>query len=154
MATAEKVDNLVEFLSFGCSHCYQAEPTVQKIVSTSSIRYVPIIVAQNPQQEAISGIYTACMLSGIGWQFRQAYFNAVFVEGYPDASPMTVKYVLSKLGVDPNKIIELAKNKVVTDKLQFDKQMIDRYRVSSTPTFVINGTTVLEGDSALNSLLQ
>ncbi len=153
IAIAEDVKNIVEFMSFGCSHCYQAEPTIRNIVSTSNIKYIPVIIAQSPNEEAISTIYTAAMLSGVGWQFRQNYFDSVFIEGYPAYSPLTVSHVLSKLGVDANSILELAKSTKVQEKIKLDKELISKYKVNSTPTFIINGTVVLEGDTALNNLL-
>lgn len=153
VSEAVKITTLVEFMSFSCPHCYQSEGVVKRILSTGDVKYVPIVMVQNVNQGAISSIYTACQLSGIGWQFRDAYFNAIFVEGYPGDSPLTVKYVLDKIGVDSSKILEIAKSQKVKDKLTFDMQMIQQYHISSTPTFVINGDSVLEGDTALNGFI-
>lgn len=154
ISNAEQVINIVEFFSFGCSHCYQSENTVKQAINNTQAKYVPVVVIQSPEQIAVSSIYTACMLKGIGWQFRDAYFKAVFVDGYPDYSPTTAKHVLETIGANVTEILSIAQSKVVQDKMSFDIQLIQKYKVSSTPTFVINGTTVLEGDSALNGMLR
>lgn len=153
-AFAKEPTTIVEVFSFSCSHCYHSENMVKQIISDNSIKYVPVLIVQNNDQLNLSKIYIACMLAGVGWKFRDTYFNAVFNEGYPENSLDTLKYVLNKIGVDIDKIVIQARSKIVLDKLKFDMQLINKYHISSTPTFIINGKLVVEGENSLQQFFQ
>lgn len=149
---AENVTSIIEFFSFGCPHCYKVEPVLQRIIANKNIKYVPVVMIEDSSQVAVSAIYTACQIKGIGAIFRSTYFNAVFLEGYPAYSPITVNHVLAVIGANSKEIVAMAQSDIVKNKLVFDKYLMNRFQVSSTPTFVINGTNVLEGDNALSSI--
>ena len=58
------------------------------------------------------------------------------------------------LYLDKNRILIKLQSQDIIDKLNEDKLLIKKFNVSSTPTFVINGNIKLEGDNALDGLLQ
>ena len=98
-------------------------------------------------------VYYACIRKNLGWQFRNAYFQAL-QDGYPANDPRTVIQVLSQITNKPMDILSYSQSQDVVDKLNDDKVLIKKFNVTSTPTFVINGSIKLEGDNALDGLLQ
>ncbi len=150
---AANVQKVIEFFSFTCTHCMAVEPKLQNLLIKTNAKYAPVVVPFNEKEVPVAMVYYACIRKNLGWQFRNAYFQAL-QDGYPANDPRTVIQVLSQITNKPMDILSYSQSQDVVDKLNDDKVLIKKFNVTSTPTFVINGSIKLEGDNALDGLLQ
>ncbi len=150
---AANVQKVIEFFSFTCSHCVAVEPKLQNLLIKTNAKYAPVVVPSNERDVPVAMVYYACIRKNLGWQFRNAYFQAL-QDGYPANDPRTVLQVLTQITNKPMDILSYSQSQDIIDKLNEDKLLIKKFNVSSTPTFVINGNIKLEGDNALDGLLQ
>jgi thiol:disulfide interchange protein DsbA len=150
---AEKLKQLVEFFSFTCSHCMSAEPLLQQVLIKTKAYYMPVVMVQTGDQVGTALVYYACIKSGIGWQFRGAYFKAIS-NGLPPYTPETLVYVLSQVSQNPNEIMKIAKSSEIQQKYALDQQLVQKYHITSTPTWIINNQYAVEGETALLAFLK
>ena len=150
---AEKLNNLIEFFSFSCSHCVSAEQTLQQVLAKTHAKYIPVVYIQGEDQAGTALVYYACIKKGIGWQFRKAYFEAV-ISGMPAYTPETLVAVLKQITSNPSEILKYATTPEIQEKLVLDRKLIEKFHVTVTPTWVINMQYTLDGETALLPFLK
>ena len=150
---AQTITSIVEFFSFSCGHCLNAEPVLMEVLQKTNASYIPIIVPSDGDSVGTAMIYYASVKKGFGWQFRSAYWRALQNGAKPN-SPDTAIAVLNQITNNPGEILAYAKSQDVQTKIALDVQMIKKYKVNSTPTFIINDQYQLDGEDALNSFLK
>jgi protein-disulfide isomerase len=152
---AEQVTNLIEFFSFTCSHCANVNQKVYSYVSKNNIQLTDISMDMSEEALSTTMMFYVAEDAGIGNKFKQAYFGAVSA-GMPAYSNTTLNYVVGQ--IKTAKLTELlnstSERQRVKDKLQYAAGLINKYQIQVTPTFVINNSTVLEGEEIINQLSQ
>jgi protein-disulfide isomerase len=144
----EKLNHLIEFFSFTCSHCIKAEPLLLQVLNKTQAQYMPVVMVQSGDQVGTAMVYYACIKLGCGWQFRNTYFKAV-INGAQPYTTNTLVYVLGQVTDKPNDVLNYAKSPEIQQKYVLDQQLVEKYKVNSTPTWVINNQYKVEGEDAI-----
>ena len=149
----EPLTSVVEFFSFSCAHCYNAEPNLQQVLTKTNAQYTPVIVPSDGDSIGTAMIYYAAIRKGLGWQFRNTYWKAVATGAKPNA-PETIVYVLNQITNNSADILSYAKSQDIQNKISMDMQLIKKYGINSTPTFLINNQYLVDGEDYLNVYLK
>lgn len=152
---AEQVTNLIEFFSFNCSHCANVSDKVHNYVNKNSLQFTDISMDISQEALPTTMMFYVAVDAGLGNKFKQAYFSAVSA-GMPVYTNSTLNYVVGQIRT--TKLTELLNSsnerQRIKDKLQYASGLIGKYQIQVTPTFVINNSTVLEGEEIINQLSQ
>lgn len=145
--------DITEIFSFSCSHCYNVENQVEQIAKQRDIRVIPVPLynPNNINETAVTSSLFAAKKMGKEWAFRRAYFNAVFVNGYPVYANQTLKYALSQAGLDNKQFYQMASSKQVINDMVQSANLAIKYNVSGTPTFIVN-ERLYEGEDGLKKI--
>ncbi len=148
-----KIKTMVEFFSFTCSHCANVNSRLNQYVATHHIKFLDVNLDNSPEALNTTIMYYIAIDAGVGILFKNIYFKAI-KSGLPAYSMITLDYVLEQL--KSNKILQLIhsneERQQIKLKIKYTQQLINKYNIKVTPTFLINQTTILEGEEILNSL--
>ncbi|MBY0379411.1 MAG: thioredoxin domain-containing protein [Burkholderiales bacterium] len=149
-----EIKSIVEFFSFTCSHCANVNYKLNQFVAMHNIKFLDVNIDNSPEALNTTIMYYIAIDAGVGGTFKDAYFKAIST-GLPAYSKTTLDYVLTQL--NDSKIARLIHSKEeqqkIKLKLKYAQDLINTYNIRATPTFLINQTTVLEGEEVLNSLI-
>ncbi len=129
---------LVEFSDFQCPACGAYKPTVDELIAqygdkfTFVYRHFPL--PQHQYGEIASEAFEASGEQGKSWEMYSYLF-----ENQKQFSESFIMDAAAKFGLDNNKYQESIKNKKFNDKIQRDISDGQRFGVSGTPTFFLNG---------------
>jgi protein-disulfide isomerase len=138
---------IVEFADFECPHCKDAQPTVERLVQDfPNARFVFESFPLPQHSEAPkAAAYGVCVQKAAGDAIFFKYVDAVFTNQSgltPEASDATLKDVVTKLGLDPEKISACAVSPVGVDGVQASLDFARKLEVRETPWLYINGRGV------------
>ncbi|OOR83844.1 thiol:disulfide interchange protein DsbA/DsbL [Moraxella canis] len=141
-----------EFFWYGCPHCYNLEPHMQKWAKTraSDVAFFQTPAAMNPMWEVgARGFYAAQQL-GAQEQTHLALFDAVHKDGKRNiiSSQQELGNWYASQGVDKAKFDSLYNSFAVTTKIERAKAGATRYGLSGVPAVVVHGKYVVSGESA------
>lgn len=150
---AEDIKSIVEFFSYKCSHCANINLALDQYVNTHKVKFFAVNVDNTEEAMNTNIAYYIAEDAGVGQKFKSTYFLAV-ANGMPVYSTQTLSMVISKvknkefeaLLKDPNE-----KTKVKA-KYNMAIQLLSSYPIQATPSFLVNGTTLLEGEDFIRSL--
>lgn len=153
VVTAEQITSIVEFFSYKCSHCANVNSALDQYVNSHKVKFFAVNVDNTEEATNANIAYYVAEDAGVGQQFKDTYFAAV-ANGMPAYSAQTLSLVINKvknkqfeaLLKDPN---EKAK---IKEKYKLAIQLLNTYPVQATPSFLINGNTLLEGEDFVRSL--
>lgn len=135
-----KTVEIIEFLSFYCSHCYKFEKSIPVIKGNfpKKIRWTTVPIYWGKGSPKPGEAYFLAEEAGRGEEMKKAIFNAVFVEG-KDIGDMNV---LEEIGVKAGLGFDFSRRLRAGDKAKeaaAATAMADRYHVQETPTLIIAG---------------
>ena len=149
---AESIKSIVEFFSFKCSHCKTVSTRLEVFMRDNKIKYLDINVDNTEASLPTNIMYYVAIDSGIGFKFKNAYFNAV-ANGMPVYTPSTLNYVINQIKTP--RFMQLINSKVeqehIKQKLSYVNQLLSAYYIEVTPTFLINQNVLLEGEDFIYS---
>jgi protein dithiol oxidoreductase (disulfide-forming) len=133
---------VIEFFSYGCSHCADFQPAMSDLKSrlpaSARLRLVPVIF--NPHWEAFSRAFYAAEALGITEQSHQALFDRMRTQRTATNSlPELATQFYQQYGVDPARFIAVANSAAITRKLGEAYRLATISGVDRTPTLTING---------------
>jgi thiol:disulfide interchange protein DsbA len=133
---------IIEFFSYGCSHCADFQPAMSDLKSrlpgSVRLRLVPVIF--NPRWEAFSRAFYAAEILGISEQSHQALFDRLSRQHTSmDSLPELATQFYRHYGVDPVRFVAVANSAAVSRKLSEAYRLAIVFGVDRTPTLTING---------------
>jgi thiol-disulfide isomerase/thioredoxin len=150
---AEEVTSLVEFFSYGCSHCAGVNSTLANYVHNKNIKFIAINVDQSEAALPTNIMYMVAEDAGLGFKFQQEYFNAIR-SGMVMNSKQILDYVVSRISTP--KYQQLLQDKdernLIKQKIKLSHELLSKFPVQVTPSFLLNGVTLLEGEDIIKSL--
>lgn len=137
---AKAAVTIVEFSDFECPFCAQAQDTLAKIME----RYggeVRLVFKHLPSEGHRNSLAAARAAYCAGqqdrfWQFHDALFAT------RDLSPPVFAEIAAKLGLGREKFAACVSGEASRTAVIKDIEMAKRYRIDSTPSFLINGKLV------------
>jgi thiol:disulfide interchange protein DsbA len=129
---------VVEVFSYGCPHCAEFAPYMDKLRATLpknvEIRYMPAVFSQAwvPYAQAF---YAARQLGALE-QTHDALFQAMLLH-YPLDSLQDLAIWYGRHGVDPQKFIAAATSATTTQQMSADQKTEMGWGIDATPTLVV-----------------
>lgn len=134
---------VLEFFAYGCIHCAHLEPKLEawakKQAADVKLKRVP--AGRGFEMRGIDNVPLFYTLEAMGLveKLQQKIFDAVNVENVILGNPATLNKWLEKQGVDPKVYENVQKSFSVQNKITRAYKQAAEYKVSSTPTIVVNG---------------
>lgn len=152
---AEPIMSIVEFFSYTCLHCASVNSKLDSYVATNSVEFIAVNTDNGENALPTNIMYYVAVDAGIGGQFKSAYFTAV-ASGMKAYTPETLNYVVNQVKTPTfSSLLKApAEKELVKKKLTFANYLLNKYKVQGTPTFLINQSTLLEGEEIINQLIQ
>ena len=137
---------VLEFFAYGCIHCANLEPALE---AWAKKQPPDVKLKRIPSPAAIMGIDSTVLyysLEALGQidRLHPKLFEAIHLEKVTVGNPAVLNKWLEKNGVDPKKYEEAQKSFSVVTKAKRAVKMVEDYRISATPTMVVNGRFLLE----------
>ena len=150
---------VLEFFWYACPHCYALEPLVQTWEKSKPayISFSRVPVLWNEGHRSLGRLFYTLQSMGKLNQFHSDIFKEIHVNGDPLIGPdpndtaaaerVQVAFV-KRLGISDADFEKQYHGFTVDSSLQRADQLVQRYRVTGVPTFVVNGKYVADVASA------
>jgi protein dithiol oxidoreductase (disulfide-forming) len=147
---------VLEFFWYGCPHCYALEPTVEAWVKTKPayVTFTRVPVLWNPGDRALGKLYYTIQALGKIDELHSAIFKEIHVNNDPligsdpedGATAEHMQLVFAhKYGISDSDFRSKYEHDMGVDTaMQHADQLVQRYRVSSVPDFVVNGKFIAD----------
>ena len=132
---------VAEFFMYSCIHCYNFEPFVQDWVSSkpSYVNFVRVPTVWNPLVRLHAQAFYAAEALGKGEEMHGPFFREMHVNGnYLDSEDAMADF-FEDFGVSDADARGALNSFAVHAKVQRADELARRYRVTSTPSIVVNG---------------
>jgi thiol:disulfide interchange protein DsbA len=138
--TGKKIE-VVEVFWYGCPHCYQFEPTINKWLKEKAeyIEFVRIPGVLGPQWVPHARAYYAAQNLGVLEKIHQPLFSAIHNEKRKIIDEKSLKSFFAEHGVDGNDFDKAYQSKEVEENVRYAFTMGQRYELTGVPAVIING---------------
>ena len=145
--TGKKIE-VIEFFSYGCPHCNDLEPILEKWMRTLppdvQFRRVPVMFQQ--RWEGLARIYYTLDALGVEERLSPEVFKAVHVSGLPMYEDKTFFDWAASHGLDRTRVVEVYNSFAVNSKFNRAKALAQAYNIQSVPTLIVDGKFVTSTD--------
>jgi len=135
-----KQPEVYEFFSYACAHCYTMETFVNQFKKENEgIKIIPVPTdLGHPQWSIYVKAYYLGELLNVLDKSHAKVFHRINIEKKHIFKDEDLKAFFVDLGVDPTKYDAANKSFALNAKLRKAKQLTKSFRISGTPTFVVN----------------
>lgn len=132
---------VAEFFMYSCIHCYNFEPYVQEWLESKPdyVNFVRVPTVWNPLVRMHAQAFYAAEALGKQEEMHQPLFREMHVNGNFLDSEAAMADFFGQYGVDNDEFESTLNSFAVHAKVQRADELARRYRVSSTPSVVVNG---------------
>jgi protein dithiol oxidoreductase (disulfide-forming) len=132
---------VVEFFWYGCIHCYNLEPAVEKWEKTlpKDVQFRRIPAVFNDRWAIDASIFYTLEAMGLLEKLHRPLFDAIHQSRLRTDSQKEFLAWLEKQGVDPKKFTETMKSFGVQSKMRRAAQLTALYKIDGTPAMAVNG---------------
>lgn len=139
--TPGKVE-VLEFFQYGCGHCYDLEPVIAawkaKKPKDVEFRYVPTVWDESRVPQA--KIFYTLEAMGLLDKFHDKVYDGIHrAQLKLWEKPVLMKWIAQQSGVDAKKFDETYESFGVMNKVQRAAQLTKAFRITGTPTIIVNG---------------
>ena len=138
---------VLEFFFYGCSHCYHLHPELsaweKKMPKDVDLVLVPTIF--NISWEPMAYTYYALEALGKNHELHNDLYEAWNVKNIMLTEESNIAAFVSSHGVDSKKFSEAYHSFGVNSKVMRSKQLTQAFRISGTPTLVVDGKYLITG---------
>lgn len=137
-----------EFFWYGCPHCYNLEPHMQKWAKTRAkdVAFFQTPAAMNPMWEQNARGFYAVQAMGMLDKTHKPLFDAIHKDGKRLYDQDSLANWYATQGVDKAKFNSLFNSFAVTAKIELAKQGAMRYQLTGVPAVVVQGKYVVTGE--------
>lgn len=141
---------VAEFFMYSCVHCYNFEPYVQQWLTTKPdyVNFIRIPTVWNPLVRLHAQAFYAAEALGKGEEMHTPFFREMHVTGNYLETEAAIASFFARFGVDAAAFNGAFNSFAVHTKLQRADELTRRYRISGTPTVVVNGKYVTSASMA------
>jgi thiol:disulfide interchange protein DsbA len=141
---------VAEFFMYSCVHCYNFEPHVQQWLMTKPayVNFVRVPTVWNPLVKLHAQAFYAAEALGKGEEMHTPFFREMHVTGNYLETEAAIASFFARFGVDAAAFKRAFDSFAVHTKLQRADELTRRYRISGTPTVVVNGKYVTSASMA------
>src|SRR3954467_6139715 len=146
---AKKIE-VTEFFWYGCPHCYNLEPYIERWQKTApadvQLRRIPAVFNQRWGHDA--AIFYTLEALGLVDKLHRPLFDAIHRDRLDTANVEAFSQWLQKQGVDPKKFMETMKSFGVQSKTKRAVQLTTAYKIDGTPAMAVQGRYTISADQA------
>lgn len=131
---------VVEFFWYGCPHCADFDPYIQKWKKSKpeGVKFTLVPAIFRPDWVTAAKAYYALeMLDAL--EVHSKVFEQIHVKRKPYQTVEHYADIVAELGVDKQKFLDATKSFVVDSKVRRAAQMIRDFRIMGVPTLAVNG---------------
>ena len=132
---------VAEFFWYGCIHCYNLEPLVEKWEKTLQkdvqFRRVPAIF--NDRWALDAAIFYTFEAMGVLDKMHKPFFDAIHRERLKSDNKQALTEWLQKQGLDPKKFDDTMRSFGVQTKVRRAAQLTAAYKIDGTPAMAVHG---------------
>jgi len=143
---------VLEFFWYGCPHCYNLQPFLEKwlpaLPADAVFRRVPAIFNQRWARDAAT--FYAFEALGVLDKVHRPFFEAIHGERLQSDNKQAMHEWLAKQNIDPKKFDEAVASFGVQSKVRRAMQLTAGYRIDGTPSLAVNGRYRISADQASN----
>jgi thiol:disulfide interchange protein DsbA len=141
VAEEGKKIEVVEFFWYGCPHCYNIEPLVEKWQKTLPPEAVfrPFPAVFNARWGHDAAIFYTFEALGVLDKMHRPFFDAIHQNGLRTDDPKALAEWVKNHGMDPKKFEDTMKSFSVQAKVRRAAQLTAAYKIDGTPAFAVDG---------------
>jgi thiol:disulfide interchange protein DsbA len=141
---------VAEFFMYSCIHCYNFEPYVQQWLTTKAdyVNFIRVPTVWNPLVRMHAQAFYAAEALGKGEEMHTPFFREMHVTGNYLETEGAIAAFFARFEVDEEAFKNAFASFAVHTKLQRADELARRYRISGTPTVVVNGKYVTSASMA------
>jgi len=147
-AEADGKIEVLEFFWYGCIHCYNLEPTVEKWEKTlpKDVQFRRVPAVFNERWAIDATIYYTFEAMGLLDKLHRPFFDAIHRDRLRSDRKDELDAWLQKQGVDVKKFSETAKSFGVQSKTRRANQLTGLYKIEGTPAMAVHGRYTVSTD--------
>ncbi len=142
---------VVELFWYGCPHCYQFDPHLEKWLENKPdyVEFVrmPAIFSNKVWKMHAAAFYTAEVL-GVLDKIHMPLFDAIHKHKRPMKTQTQVAEFFADHGVSEEEFIKTMNSFAVQAKVKRAADMTRRYRIGGVPNIIVNGKYRVDGPMA------
>ncbi len=145
---------VVEFFWYGCPHCYNLEPALEKWKKTLPREAVfrPYPAVFNARWGHDAAIFFTFEALGVLDKVHQPFFDAIHQNGLRTDDPKALDEWVKNHGMDPKKFEDTMKSFSIQAKVRRAAQLTAAYKIDGTPALAVAGRyTVSAGEDMLKT---
>ena len=154
--TGDKVV-VVEVFWYGCPHCFNLEPMVDKWLESkpenAAFVRLPTTLGRKQWEPATRGYFVAGKLD-VQEKMHKAIMEAVHVKNRDLTSKDAVKALFVENGVDADAFEKAYSSFDVETEMRRSLTLLRRYGIRSVPTIIVNGKYKASGSTAGRQLFE
>ena len=138
---------IYEFFWYGCPHCYNLEPTMDRIEADleKDTKLVKLPVALRDSWIPHAKLYYALKQMDKIDQVHNLIFEEIHLEDNRLNTEQQMIDFLGKHGIDTNKFIEKYNSFGTEARIKKASNLAKKYQIDSVPTIIINGKFLTSG---------
>ena len=138
--TGNKIE-VIEFFYYGCSHCYDLEPYLNKWMSSApkdvAFRRIPAVFS--PDSVPLTKTFYTLEALGELNRLHSDVYEAIHVKRIGLNNEQTLLDWMEQHGVNRKKFADAYNSFSVNSRVEFAKKLNIAYGVESTPSLVVDG---------------
>jgi thiol:disulfide interchange protein DsbA len=145
---AGKKIEVIEFFSYGCPHCADLEPVMQRWLPTlpPDVQFVRVPVMFQERWITLAKIYYTLDALGVEKQLSPEVFVAIHKSGTNLTSEKIFFEWAAGKGLDRKKVEDMYNSFAIAGKMNRAKAEAQQYSIQSVPTIVVDGRFVTATD--------
>lgn len=138
--SAEQIE-VTEAFWYGCPHCYALDPYLEawRKQAPSYIKFMRVPVIWNPRTGTHARLFYAAEALGKLEELHSQIFREIHVNNNPLDSTASIEAFFTAHGVTKEEFTRAFSGEAVETQLRNASSLLQRYRIESVPTLVING---------------
>ena len=138
---------IYEFFWYGCPHCYNLEPTMERIEADldKDTKIVKLPVALRDSWIPHAKLYYALQQMGKIDEVHNLIFEEIHLEDNRLNTEQQMVDFLGKHGIDTNKFMEKYNSFGTEARIKKASNLAKKYQIHSVPTIIVNGKYLTSG---------
>ena len=138
---------IYEFFWYGCPHCYNLEPTMERIQADldKDTKIVKLPVALRDSWIPHAKLFYALQQMGKIDEVHNLIFEEIHLEDNRLNTEQQMVDFLGKHGIDTNKFMEKYNSFGTEARIKKASNLAKKYQINSVPTIIVNGKYLTSG---------
>ncbi len=137
---------VVEIFSYGCSHCFRFEPTLERWLKNkpANVKFVQLPAIFNDTLAMYARAFYAAEALDVLDKVHMPFFEAVHLQKRRMNTEAEIAALFAEHGVEQKKFEEAFRSFAVEAKVRRAAELGKRYGVQATPSIVVNGKFITD----------